>query len=168
MIGQTDAPPITTEQDVRESLQALQDLLPKIRATRIATVGTCIFLFIVYVLYNLSIRLKTYHPDLLYSCMMITLCIWYLTPLHKSASPWAKLCWTPSEFLSAEAGLELTRWFILGRCMTKVASVRLKLDDGRLRGRDKYQLRGYLWRIMSNTPIGKLKDQATVSMEGNV
>jgi hypothetical protein len=98
---------------------------------------------------------------------MMAFCLASLTGLNKSKSPWAKLLWAPGEAIGAEAGWALWLWLLVGRCIANTTFVQLKLDEGLLGSRDKYRLRGWVWRVVGYIHRGKLEGVHATPEQGN-
>ena len=63
MVGQESISPVTTEQDVRESLQDLKDLFPQMRASTIYMFWLSVFLAFLYVPFVPSLAIASSHDD---------------------------------------------------------------------------------------------------------
>jgi hypothetical protein len=98
---------------------------------------------------------------------MTALCLTFLTGLNKSESPWAKFVWAPGEAIGAEAGWSLLLWLLVGRCISNTTFVQSKLDEGLLGSKDKYRLRGWVWRVVGYIHRGKLEVVNATQAQGN-
>ena len=99
---------------------------------------------------------------------MIVLPIWFLTPLHKKEpTSWAFTLWVPTEIAIGDAGWQLVMWLLVGRCIANTASIQLKLDERQLRSKDKYLLRGSVWRVVGSINKTKKEGQNPTSEESN-
>jgi len=139
--------PTPTEQEVRASLQDLQDLFPRMRACNINTFVAAVFVSFLFTI--------------------TALCLTFLTGLNKSKSPWAKLIFAPGEAIGGEAGYALCLWLLVGRCISNTTFVQLKVDEGPLGLRDKYRLRGWVWRVVGFIHRGKLEGDKATPEQGN-
>jgi hypothetical protein len=98
---------------------------------------------------------------------MTALCLTYLTGLNKSESPWAKLLYAPGEAIGVEAGYALLLWLLVGRCISNTTFVQSKLDEGLLGLKEKYRLRGWVWRVVGYIHRGKLEGVKATPEQAN-